>query len=223
MKLFRIYFLLVAIFLLAGLAAAAPDFDRMLDLAGQRFGAVGRQGVAHWQQMLSEVAASAEEGKIQAVNDFFNRRIRFGEDIEIWQQPDYWATPLETLSRGQGDCEDFTIAKYLSLKLLGVASEKLRLTYVKARIGGRHSRISRAHMVLSYYPTPESEPLILDNLIDDIRSASHRPDLFPVFSFGSENLWAGGNPTSVASATRRLSRWRDVLSRVHSEMGIDTY
>lgn len=222
MNSFRAYFLLAAIFLVASLVAAAPDFDRMLQLAGQRFGAEGRQGIASWRQMLNEAGKSAEEGRIRTVNDFFNQRIRFVEDAEVWNQPDYWATPLETLGRGQGDCEDFTIAKYLSLKMLGVASDKLRLTYVKARIGGRHSRISRAHMVLSYYPTPDSEPLILDNLIADIRPASQRPDLFPIFSFSSESLWAGGSPTPVASATSRLSRWRDVLSRVRLEMGADT-
>ncbi|MEZ4483665.1 MAG: transglutaminase-like cysteine peptidase [Syntrophotaleaceae bacterium] len=204
---------------MASLVAAAPDFDRMLQLAGQRFGAKGRQGVESWRQMLSEAGKSVEIDRVGVVNDFFNQHIRFVEDAETWNLPDYWATPVETLGRGQGDCEDFTIAKYLSLKLLGVATEKLRLTYVKARIGGRHSRISRAHMVLSYYPAPASEPLILDNLISDIRPASQRPDLFPVFSFSSENLWAGGNPTPVASATSRLSRWRDVLSRVQSEMG----
>jgi predicted transglutaminase-like cysteine proteinase len=169
--------------------------------------------------MLSAAGGSAEEGWIQTVNDFFNQRIIFAEDVEIWNVPDYWATPLETLGRGQGDCEDFSIAKYLSLKMLGVASEKLRLTYVKARIGGSQSRISRAHMVLSYYPTPDSEPLILDNLISDIRPASQRPDLFPVFSFSSESLWAGSNPHPVAAATSRLSRWRDVLDRVRSEIG----
>jgi predicted transglutaminase-like cysteine proteinase len=203
----------------ASLVAAAPDFDIMLQLATQRFGTEGRQAVGDWRQMLSEAGKSAERDQIRAVNDFFNRRIRFGEDADIWNRPDYWATPLETLGSGQGDCEDFTIAKYFSLKMLGVSTEKLRLTYVKARIGGAYSRLSRAHMILSYYPTPESEPLILDNLIADIRPASQRPDLFPIFSFSSENLWTGANPEPAADATSRLSRWRDVLHRVRAEGG----
>ncbi len=223
MKLFRAYFLLGAIFFLASLVTAAPDFDRMLQLAGQRFGAEGRKSVASWRQMLSESRESAVEERIRAVNDFFNGRILFAEDLEIWNRADYWATPMETLGRGQGDCEDFSIAKYLSLKMLGVASERLRLTYVKARIGGSHSRISRAHMVLSYYPTLDSEPLILDNLISDIRPASQRPDLVPVFSFSAENLWAGANPDPIASATNRLSRWRDLLDRVRFEMGAGNF
>jgi len=223
LELWRPGLLLASTIFLASLVAAAPDFDRMMQLAGQRFGADGMQRVASWRQMLTEVGENAEESRIRSVNDFFNQRIRFFEDAAIWNQSDYWATPLETLGRGQGDCEDFTIAKYLSLKMLGVAGEKLRLTYVKARVGGSHSRISRAHMVLSYYPTPDSEPLILDNLIADIRPASQRPDLFPVFSFSSENLWAGGSPTPVAPATSRLSRWRDVLDRVRFEMEADNF
>jgi hypothetical protein len=41
--------------------------------------------------------------------------------------------------------------------------------------------------VLAYYALPEAEPLILDNLISELRPASRRPDLTPVFSFNAEN------------------------------------
>ena len=43
----------------------------------------------------------------------------FADDTEIWGEPDYWATVLETLGRGAGDCEDFSIAKYVTLKAMG--------------------------------------------------------------------------------------------------------
>lgn len=215
-------FLSASVFVLAGLVAAVPDFDLIMQLAKQKSCTDGRQAVAAWQRMLTEAGKVGEEDRIRAVNDFFNRGILFGEDTDIWNRSDYWATPLETLCRGRGDCEDFTIAKYTSLKMLGISTDKLRLTYVKARIGGMYSRISRAHMVLSYYPTPESEPLILDNLIADILPASQRTDLFPIFSFSSESLWTGTNPAPAADATSRLSRWRDVLGRMRSEgMGND--
>ena len=62
----------------------------------------------------------------------------------------------------------------------------MRLIYVKARIGGTASSLPQAHMVLAYYPTPDAEPLVLDNLMPEIRPASHAPDLQPVFSFNSE-------------------------------------
>lgn len=86
-----------------------------------------------------------------------------------------------------------------------------------ANIGAADSGISQAHMVLGYYPTPDAEPLVLDNLINDIRPAGRRPDLFPVFSFSDAGLWVAGASQSSADPTTRLSRWRDVLDRMSRE------
>ena len=44
---------------------------------------------------------------------------------------DYWATPVESLRKGEADCEDYAIAKYFTLRQLGVADDKLRITYYK--------------------------------------------------------------------------------------------
>lgn len=200
-----------------GLCAAAPDLDRMQTLAVARYGQPAGEAVVAWRRMISEARDLDEAGKLARVNTFFNRRIRFVDDIIVWKQSDYWATPLETLGRDAGDCEDFSIAKYMSLRLLEVPADKLRLVYVRARIGAADSTITQAHMVLSYFETPNAEPLVLDNLIGEIRPAGRRPDLFPVFSFNNEGLWVGGGTTSAADPTTRLSRWRDVLERMRSE------
>jgi predicted transglutaminase-like cysteine proteinase len=120
---------------------------------------------------------------------------------QIWGQSDYWATPLETLAKGKGDCEDFTIAKYFTLLEAGLPNEQLRLIYVKARIGGAASNVTQAHMVLAYYSEPDAEPLILDNLITDIRPASRRPDLQPVFSFNSMGIWSNPTASGVPAST----------------------
>jgi predicted transglutaminase-like cysteine proteinase len=215
--------LIRAICLLAlslGLAVAGVEIDRMLLLASQRYGDSGAASVAAWRELLTQSASQTDAVKLRRVNDFFNRRIRFGDDADIWGVQDYWATPLETLGRGQGDCEDFAIAKYVTLKLLGIPSEKLRLTYVKARIGGPQSSLVQAHMVLSYYPAPGDEPLVLDNLISDIRPASRRTDLITVFGFNAEGLWVGGGNPRAASPSQRLSKWQSVLARMREE-GID--
>ena len=145
--------------------------------------------------------------------------ITFGEDAVVWGQEDYWATPLESLGKGSGDCEDFVIAKYFTLKEMGVESGKLRLIYVRAKTGSTDSTALQAHMVLAYYARPEAEPLVLDNLIADIRPASRRPDLVPVFSFNSEGVFAGvsGKDATPAAGTGRLSRWEDLLKRARAE------
>lgn len=152
--------------------------------------------------------------KIHAVNDFFNKRIHFSEDIILWKQDDYWATPLETMGVRAGDCEDFTIAKYMSLIELGIPSDQLRLIYVRAKVLQGPKVSIRPHMVLGYYSSPASQPLILDNLVTKIESANVRTDLTPIYSFNREGLWVGTITDIQADATSRLSPWRDVLQRM---------
>lgn len=182
-----------------------------------RYGDDGVALLGAWNRMLDSSKALADAEKIAQVNDFFNHNIRYTDDVTLWQKSDYWATPLETMGVRAGDCEDFTIAKYISLLELGIPTEQLRLIYVRAQIGGPHSKRFQAHMVLGYYSSPEAEPLILDNLITRIEPASKRPDLNPVFSFNSEGLWVGNSVQSQADPTARLSRWRDLLARVRAE------
>jgi len=198
-------------------ALAAPDFDRMLQRITQGFGLGAQQAVKDWRKLVEDGQNLTEADKLRRVNEFFNRRIRFDDDIRIWGQTDYWATPLETLGKGAGDCEDFAIAKYFTLRSLNVANNKLRLVYVRARFGGPDSQVAQAHMVLAYYPSPEAEPLVLDNLISDIRAASRRPDLTPVFSFNSEGLWVGNAPAPAAGGLGRLSRWQTLLKRAQDD------
>lgn len=204
-----------ALLLAVGFALAEADFDRLERLAAERYGSGGAEAVSAWRHMLVESSGLPEAERLERVNGFFNRSTRFADDAELWGRKDYWATPLETLGRGAGDCEDFTIAKYATLRALGVEEGKLRLIYVRAVVGASRS-VSQAHMVLGYYPDPTAEPLVLDNLIGEIRPASRRPDLVPVFSFNSAGLWVG-SAAPVNDPTARLSRWRDLLARMGSE------
>lgn len=213
----RLVYRCAALFLL-GLTLtviAAPDLDKMSTLAQQRYGLNGAKTVQQWRNLIDQTKALPDAEKVKRINEFINQKIAFKDDQELWGQADYWATPLETLGRGTGDCEDFTIAKYTTLKLLGVPIGHMRLIYVRAQIGGPHSSVSQAHMVLGYYPKPGEEPVILDNLVTEIYPASRRSDLTPVFSFNSEGLWVGQRTSS--DATARLSRWRGVLERMQQD------
>ncbi|MBR7799898.1 transglutaminase-like cysteine peptidase [Undibacterium fentianense] len=174
---------------------------------------------SEWTNLINNNLDTSTDQKLQRVNQFFNRKLIYTEDIELWGQSDYWATPLESLSKKKGDCEDFVIAKYFSLRNLNIPDTQLRLIYVKARIGGSNSAITQAHMVLAYYPTADGEPLILDNLITDIRPASRRTDLSPIFSFNGQGIFAGAasNATLGPGGTSRLSRWQDLLERAKKE------
>lgn len=195
------------------------DFDKLARNAQLKYGGAASKMLGEIQTLFGNIKTQSEADKLKRVNEYFNRRISFNDDSQIWNAPDYWATPLETIGKAAGDCEDFAIIKYFSLKELGIAPEKLRLSYVKAKIGGINSTVSQAHMVLTYYASPDAEPLVLDNLITDIRPASRRPDLTPVFSFNHEGIYAGSG-TQPSGSIDRLSRWKDVLLRMQNE-GID--
>ncbi|MBV2131401.1 transglutaminase-like cysteine peptidase [Pseudomonas sp. MAP12] len=205
---------LLAALLLGVRAQAWWDFALIIRLAEQQHGALGagKTRLAEWSDLISQSTRLQELEQLQAVNGFFNRTLLFIDDARTWQQTDYWATPVEALIKGAGDCEDYAIAKYLTLRRLGIPSEKLRITYVKAL------ELNQAHMVLTWYATPSSDPLVLDNLIPDIRPASQRRDLLPVYAFNAEGLWlpgpGGGRRTGDS---KKLSRWQDLLNKMRAE------
>lgn len=209
--------LLALSFLSVVFCTAALDPNKLQNTMQNRYGTSGLAKLDNWQQLVRENRDRPDTTKIRAANDFINRNTHFVDDIVHWKQSDYWATPLETLGTGAGDCEDYTIAKYATLLEMGVPMERLRLIYVKAQIGGANSRVFQAHMVLGYYEQPNAIPLLLDSLVPEIESAELRTDLHPVFSFNGAGLWVGNQVQPQIDPTARLSRWRDLLERMKQE------
>jgi predicted transglutaminase-like cysteine proteinase len=204
--------------LLAGVMLGGLQADGDFSLISRRVQALygplgeGRQRIDAWQQLLATQKQINEPEQLNVVNQFFNKQLRYQEDIDLWHQVDYWETPIEALWKGAGDCEDFAIAKYFSLRHLGVSSDKLRITYVKS------VSLNRAHMVLTYYSSPEAVPLVLDSLIEAIKPASQRTDLLPVYAFNAEGVWLpGAKGNKQVGDTKRLSRWQDVLKKMQAE------
>ena len=201
-----------------GASFSALDLNR-LQQAAQALGTRAERSVFELRELLTRLQAQDDAARIEQVNSFINRRVSFSTDPQVWNQPDYWASPLETLHRGQGDCEDYAIAKYFTLRASGMAASRLRLVYVRAVLPPTPGQPTgpQPHMVLAYYADNDAEPLILDNLVPDIRPASRRPDLTPVFSFNGEGLWNGAGPQSAGDPQARLSRWREVLMKARAE------
>jgi predicted transglutaminase-like cysteine proteinase len=120
----------------SSLCSEAWDVERTLAVAA-KMSPRALAGARALQSLQAELQMVDEPSKLRGVNEFFNRRVLFRDDIDIWGQVDYWASPLEMLDKGSGDCEDYAIAKYFSLLGLGVPVAKLRMVYVRAQLGGR--------------------------------------------------------------------------------------
>jgi len=187
----------------------------VLQKAQTKYGPEAVARLIAWEELLKRDNSATDMEKLQKINSFFNKKIVFASDMDIYGINDYWATPVEFLSRGAGDCEDYAIAKYFSLKMMGVSEEKLRIAYVKAL------QYNMFHMVMLYYKSPEAEPLILDNLVDAIKPASERRDLLPIFTFNAAGLWLAHDrgQGKLAGKSSRLAAWNDLLRKM-TEDGI---
>lgn len=134
-----------------------------------------------WEALLITLADKPVMEQIAEINDFFNA-MPYVSDMDNYGVVDLWQTPYELMERG-GDCEDYAIAKYISLKRLGVPEDRLRLLVVRdQKLGGI------IHAVLEV--KVGSEMRILDNQASDVRLASEVFHYQPLFAINEAQWWA---------------------------------
>ena len=200
-------------FALFFLTAAISFTDTYLNKVESRYGDYAKRRLVSWLSLMDGNTKIPEIEKLEKVNTFFNL-LQYRTDLNHWGVKDYWATPLELLVSGAGECEDFSIAKYFTLLELGVDDEKLLITYVKYNGEG----YDQAHMVLTYYETPTSIPLILDNINGEILSGDKRQDLKPIYSFNGSGLWKSKQLSKGKKLgnAEELDLWSDMKDRMES-------
>lgn len=178
-----------------------------MDKIEKEYGIYAKRRAVALVQMMNEARGLDEISKLEKVNDFFNQT-PYASDKSVWGTSDYWATRLEFIGKDKGDCEDFVIAKFFTLKELGVPSSKLYMTYAKSL------RYNAAHLVLTYYETPKSTPLVLDNYNYKIFPATQRRDLIPIYSFKGDELFKAKQAQIgkiIPAATRQERQWDELV------------
>jgi len=194
-------------------AIASHKNDFLLSEANQKInveqGKETYQRLTQWENMVFHDLGKTIQEKLKLVNDFFNQ-MQWADDKELWNKKDYWATPLESLIRNSGDCEDFAIAKYFTLLAMDVPEEQLKITFV--RINNQ-----LGHMVLFYYPESSTEPLILDNMEDNIVKQSERPELSYVFSFNNDEMWLNSHKTAKADEKNVIQQCANMIAKIKQE------
>lgn len=149
------------------------------------------ESIDSWKQNLSKMQGLPLESMAERVNALVNR-VPYISDNKNWGRSDYWATPVEFFRRG-GDCEDFAIAKYSSLRALGVPEDRMRVAIVKDTQKGI------PHAILIVYS--DSGPLVLDNQIKTVRRADSIAHYKPIFSISRKAWWLHSAPNGRASNT----------------------
>ena len=118
--------------------------------------------------------------QLKTVNHFINQW-RYRADNHNYKQSDYWASPAEFFSRS-GDCEDYAIAKYVTLRQMGFSANQLRLVVVK------DLNQNLAHAVLAAYV--DGEVFILDNVNGRVRPQAEVTEYAPYYSVNEQARWA---------------------------------
>lgn len=139
----------------------------------------GQQAMSGWMRELQSLSALPLEAMAERVNRMVNE-VTYIEDSANWGKSDYWATPIEFFARG-GDCEDFAIAKYTALRVLGVPEERLRIAIVHDK------KKDIPHAVLIVYT--DNGALLLDNQNQMVMNAATYGRYRPIFSINRQAWW----------------------------------
>ena len=212
----KVWRLLLVMLLIVGCTVGAqspyPSNKRWKEIE-KKYGSFAVTRMKAGLKLIKQIDPLNERKKLDKVNSYVNK-VRFVSDQNAWGKKDYWARPVEFLGRNKGDCEDFVITKYFMLRKAGVPEEKLFFTYVKAL------RLNQAHMVLSYYKTPKSIPLVLDNLNFRVLPANKRNDLAFVYSFNAKALYLNRQKRLgrvVPGGQDKNRKWATFLEKIEKE------
>lgn len=132
-----------------------------------------------WRAFLEQTRVQDPIQRLDAVNRFMNRH-RYVTDLVNWGVEDYWETPNEFATK-DGDCEDFAIAKYYSLRALGVSEESLRIVVLQ----DLNLRIGHAVLVALV----DGKAWVLDNQIDRVIEADRIRHYKPYYSLNERSFW----------------------------------
>ena len=160
-----------------------------------------------WRDFIQQIKHLPVEEKLRRVNRFANKW-PYKTDNRVWGKSDYWATPMEFMKHS-GDCEDYSIFKYVTLKAAGVSPDHIRLVVVKDTVR------NLAHAVLAVY-TPK-DVYILDSLFDTPLPHGQVLQYSPYYSINETTRWTHAKKGRKAKrrttgtyrrpTTRRITSW----------------
>ena len=153
--------------------------ERKLEDAPCESGLFNRCHLRDWKSFLREISSWDTMTQIEEINAYMNRAPYILDPIN-YGVPDYWATPKQFFVK-DGDCEDYAIAKYLSLRALGFPVRSMRIVVLQ------DENLRLAHAVLAVYY--RGEIYILDNQIRRVVTHRRIRHYRPIYSINEEAWW----------------------------------
>lgn len=151
------------------LALCDGDRERCVSPAALRFLAI-----------VDDARAREGRARLGEINRAINLAIRPMSDQAQYGEIDVWSSPLATFAHGAGDCEDYAIAKFVALRMAGIAPDDLRIVIMRDTIHGEDHAVAVARL--------DGHWLTLDNrrmaMVEDANIRNFRP-LFVINQYGA--------------------------------------
>ena len=135
--------------------------------------------LGQWKQFIDGIRNKPLKEQVVLVNNYINQQ-QYMPDSVNWHTSDYWETPAEFFEKG-GDCEDYAIAKFVSLRMLGVPDSAMRVTI----LNDNHKRAIHAVVAINV----AGETYLLDNQIKKVVPARLVGYYKPIYSLNEERWW----------------------------------
>jgi len=132
-----------------------------------------------WNAFVEEKRELPLDQLLKEVNHYMNRSAYIVDPVN-WGIPDYWATPDEFFLK-DGDCEDYAISKYVTLKRLGVDIDSMRLVVLQ----DENLRVAHAVLAVKH----EGKYMILDNQVNAVLPDTQILHYRPVYSINEGGWW----------------------------------
>lgn len=160
----------------------------------------GDRDITAWAEIVRKARTRNTGRQIVLVNQLVNRMLTYREDIDLRRRPEHWASPTETLSQRAGDCEDYAILKYWSLRQLGFKDQDMRIIALRDRAAREN------HAVLAIHH--RGDWLILDNRFSRVRLQRDLPHYQPLYSVNRLSQWShvktNAKPVRLAARLKQL-------------------
>lgn len=172
------------------------------EFQSEETGVQNRHQFRAYTAILDQVKGLRRGMQIPKVNYMVNRVLAYRDDARLWQTGEYWASPVESLTKRAGDCEDYAILKYALLRDLGVKDEDMRVVVLKDTAARQH------HAVLSV--RHDGKWLILDNRFSRVRFERDLPNYQVLYTVNAAGQWAhtppAGSPVRLAARLNSANR-----------------
>ena len=134
-----------------------------------------------WQRELAQFEGLSDKAKIAAVHKYVQAKFKYRSDYKVWGKTDYWATPVESFEMGYGDCDDFAIAKYFTLKALGFDERNMRVVILRDNIKQEIHAVLTVDLAEQVY--------VLDNQQRSVKTDSELASYQPIYSINGRGWW----------------------------------